>query len=85
MRAERKKLDARIGQLDAQLSASDEPDPLPEFRDPVDDMLAVWDSLGIVRQRAVVQLLCTVQIMPCARKGGRFDPDSVRITRRVRG
>ena len=83
VRAERKRLDARIGQLDVQLAASDAPDPLPEFRDPDADLLDVWDALGVARQRAVVRLLYDVEILPAARKGAGFDMNSIRMTRKT--
>lgn len=76
----------RLAAIDAELSASDQVDPLPEFRDldPDADLLAVWDGLGIVRQRAVVRLLYDIVIMPVTRKAGPvFDPDSVIIRRRT--
>jgi hypothetical protein len=66
--------------IDAQLAASDEPDPLPEFRDgrPAE---IVWAGLGIARRRAVVQTLIeSVIIMPAGRRGSRFDPATVEIT-----
>ena len=72
----------RMAAVEAQLAASDTPDPLPEFRGGADP-LAVWDSLGMARQRALVRLLYDVAILPAARKGAGFDPDSVRITRKT--
>jgi hypothetical protein len=83
-RRERQRLDARLGQISAELAASDVTDPLPEFRDPDASVLEVWDGLGLARQRAIVKLLYTIEIMPVGRRGGnRFDPDSVRIVRKA--
>lgn len=74
----------RLAIIDSQLAASDEPDPLPEFRDPDADVLTVWDSLGLHRQRAIVRLLYDITIMPVDRPGGnKFDEDSVKITRKT--
>ena len=73
----------RTAAVESQLAASDQPDPLPEFRGADADILATWDSLGISRQRAIVRLLYTVEILPAARKGAGFDPESVRLTQRV--
>ncbi len=75
----------RMADVERQLAASDTPDPLPEFRgaDLDDDArLAIWDGLGIARQRRIVGILYDVVILPAARKGGRFDPESVRLTRK---
>jgi len=66
--------------IDAQLAASDQPDPLAEFRDR--PAAAVWESLSLARKRAVVRLLVTVTILPAGRKGRGFDHGSVRIERR---
>lgn len=74
----------RLDAIETELSASDVIDPLPEFRDPDADVLAVWDSLGLARQRAVVRLLYDIVIMPVEHPGGnKFDPDSVKMTRRT--
>ena len=70
----------RLARVEAQLAASDAPDPLAEFRDR--PAAAVWESLSLPRRRAVVRLLATVTILPATRKGAGFDPDSVRITPR---
>jgi site-specific DNA recombinase len=68
---------ARLARIDAQLAASDAPDPLAEFRGR--PAAEVWESLSLPRRRAVIRLLMTVTILPAARKGNRFDPDSLRI------
>jgi DNA invertase Pin-like site-specific DNA recombinase len=72
-----KDIRARLAAVESQLAASDAPDPLAEFRDR--PAAAVWESLPLPRKRAVVRLLCTVTILPAARKGAGFDPDSVRV------
>ena len=68
---------ARLALVEAQLAASDQPDPLADFRDR--PAAAVWESLSLPRRRAVVRLLMRVTILPAARQGARFSPDSVRI------
>jgi site-specific DNA recombinase len=79
VRAERKRIDARLAAIGAQLTASSQADPLPEFRlgKPAAE---VWQSLTLPRRRAVVKVLMAVTILPAARKGNRFDPDSLGIT-----
>jgi site-specific DNA recombinase len=77
---------SRLAAIDAQLAASDQPDPLAEFRG--QPAVTVWKSLGLPRQRAVVQaLIRSITILPTAK--GRpagwqpgqpyFDVASVRI------
>ncbi|MCI4357409.1 MAG: recombinase family protein [Thermoplasmata archaeon] len=65
----------RLAVIDAQLAASDEPDPLAEFRDR--PAQAVWESRTIARKRTIVRLLLDVTMMPTTRRGPGFDPDSV--------
>jgi site-specific DNA recombinase len=43
------------------------------------DVRAVWDALGVARQRVVVDLLMTVTVRPAGRGKRHFDPDSVHI------
>jgi len=67
----------RLAAIESQLAASDEADPLAEFRDgrPAG---AVWAELGIARRRAVVQtLIGAVVIKPAGRRGQGFDPATV--------
>jgi site-specific DNA recombinase len=77
VRAEWKRIDARLAGITSQLDASDQPDPLPEFRDK--PAAVVWESLSLPRRRAVVRELMTVTILPATKRGNQFDPDSVRI------
>ena len=74
----------RLVKIDAQLAASDQPDPLAEFRD--NPAAVVWESLTLPRKRAVAQVLIeSITILP-TRKGRRaFDPDSVAVTWRGQG
>ena len=67
----------RLAAIDSQLAASDEADPLAEFRDgqPAE---TVWAELGMARRRAVVQtLIGAVVIKPAGRRGQGFDPATV--------
>jgi len=58
--------DKRIAEINAQLAASDEPDPLAEFRGK--PAAAVWKSLSVARKRAVVQAVIeSVTILPAGR------------------
>ena len=53
---------------------------LVEAADPAE----VWEALPLDRQRAVVNLLMTVRILPAKTRGGRgFDPETVEITWKV--
>ena len=71
----------RLALIESRLAASDQPDPLAEFRDR--PAAAVWESLSLPRKRAVVRLLCTVTILPAGRKGRGFDPTTVRVEPRT--
>ncbi len=68
----------RLAVIDSRLAASDQPDPLAEFRDR--PAAAVWESLSLPRRRAVVQLIIgSIVILPAGRKGRGFDPDTISI------
>lgn len=70
---------AKLAAIDAQLAASDQPDPLPEFREgrPAE---VVWAELGMPRKRTIVQtLIRSVVINRAGRKGRGFDPDTLDI------
>jgi DNA invertase Pin-like site-specific DNA recombinase len=76
----------RLAVIDAQLAASDQPDPLEEFRG--QPAATVWKSLSLPRQRAVVQALIeSITILPAGRgrpAGWRpgqsyFNPDLLQI------
>jgi hypothetical protein len=71
----------RLAAIDAQLAASDQADPLAEFRDRPAE--AVWAELSTARRRAVVQTLIeSVVIRPAGRRGQGFDPATVKVTPR---
>jgi hypothetical protein len=79
-RRELARLAADRARINVQLAASDEPDPLPEFREgrPAE---AVWAELGIARRRAVVQTLIeSIVVKPTGRRGAGFDPGSLDVT-----
>jgi DNA invertase Pin-like site-specific DNA recombinase len=76
----------RLTVIDAQLAASDQPDPLEEFRG--QPATTVWKSLSLPRQRAVVQALIeSITILPTAKgrpAGWRpgqsyFNPETIQI------
>jgi site-specific DNA recombinase len=76
--AEIRRKDARLSQIETQLTTSTAPDPLEEFRG--QPARTVWEGLSVARRRAVVQvLLAGVTINPARAKGSRFDPDSISI------
>jgi DNA invertase Pin-like site-specific DNA recombinase len=71
--------------IERQLAASDEPDPLPEFREAASAGSAaqdVWAALPVPRRRAVAQVvLGGVQIDPLPRRGPHQPIDAaVRVT-----
>jgi hypothetical protein len=72
----------RLAEINARLAASDEADPLAEFRG--QPAATVWAGLTMARRRAVVQtLIASVVIKRAGRRGQGFDPDTVDITWRV--
>jgi site-specific DNA recombinase len=68
----------RLAEIRDQLDTSGEPDPLAEFRGQPDAQ-RVWDGLPLERKRAVLRALAVVTLLPAARRGRGFDPDSVRV------
>jgi DNA invertase Pin-like site-specific DNA recombinase len=72
----------RLAQIEAQLAASDQADPLAEFRGQPAE--TVWAQLGMARRRAVVQTLIeSVVINRAGRRGQGFDPQTVDVTPRA--
>ena len=72
--------EARIAAIEAELAASHEPDPLPEFRTG-EPARALWDAAPVARRRAIVQALIeSVVIKRAGRRGQGFDPDTVTVT-----
>lgn len=65
----------RLSVVEAQIHASSEADPIPEFRDRPAEV--AWKSLELPRKRAVIRLLMDVTLMPPAKRGRVFDEDSV--------
>lgn len=74
----------RLSVIEAQLTQSGKPDPLPEFRRH-GPTRQIWMSLPLARKRAIVKLLVDVAIMPTNRRGPGFDPGLVRITLKETG
>jgi site-specific DNA recombinase len=68
----------RLSVVDAQIHASSEADPIPEFRDRPAEV--AWKSLELPRKRAVIRLLMDVTLMPPAKRGRVFDRDSVKVS-----
>jgi DNA invertase Pin-like site-specific DNA recombinase len=69
----------RLAVVESQLAASDESDPIPEFRTST-PAAQVWNALSLPRKRAVVRVLMDVVILPATRGRGGFDPESVQIS-----
>lgn len=74
-------LRAKMSGIDARLAAAGMRSPLSDLEGP--DMRTAWERLSLGQQRAIVDLLVEVTIMPAAtgrKPGGHyFDPESVRI------
>jgi site-specific DNA recombinase len=68
----------RLSVIEAQLAQADKPDPIPEFRHH-GPTRQIWASLGLPRKRAIIRMLVDITMLPTARRGPGFDPDSVRI------
>jgi DNA invertase Pin-like site-specific DNA recombinase len=89
LREGRREIVTRLTEIERQIAgATDEPDPLAEFRGR--PALAVWKGLTIARRRAIVRLMVTVTLLPSRRGGAptvdpvtgearHFHPDSVRV------
>jgi DNA invertase Pin-like site-specific DNA recombinase len=72
----------RMAEIDARLAASDEADPLAEFRG--EPAAAVWAGLTMARRRAVVQtVIKSVVVKRAGRRGQGFDEKTVKVTRRA--
>jgi DNA invertase Pin-like site-specific DNA recombinase len=65
----------RLSVVEAQIHASTEADPIPEFRGRPAEM--VWKSLPLPRKRAVIRVLMDITLNPPAKRGRVFDADSV--------
>ena len=75
-----KDIRARLAAIGAQLAASSQPDPLPEYRqgDPADE---VWDRMTLPRRRAVVRtIILGIVINRAGRRGQGFDSATVEVT-----
>jgi site-specific DNA recombinase len=68
----------RLSVVEAQLHASAEADPIPEFRDR--PAKVAWESLELPRKRAIIKFLMDVTLNPPAKRGRVFDCDSVLVT-----
>jgi DNA invertase Pin-like site-specific DNA recombinase len=88
LRAGSRRLRERLADVERRLPATVTSSPLEGLAG-APDVADRWLRLGLARQRAVIQALATVVILPVARKGRRagwkpgesyFDPASVRIT-----
>ena len=73
--------DKRLAGIEAQLAVSDQPDPLPEFREGRPAADGVGRSWACPARRAVVQtLIGSIVINRAGRRGQRFDPETVEVT-----
>jgi hypothetical protein len=70
---------AKITAIEAELAAASAgPDPLDGLAGNP-DAGKIWDGLGLARQRAVLDRLAVVTLLPATRRGRGFDPGSVRV------
>ncbi len=67
-----------VAAIDAQLDATDEPDPLEEFRG--HPARQVWEATPMARKRALVQALIASVVIQQTGRGRRFDPETIELT-----
>lgn len=78
IRTATERLRARLSDIEGQLADAGRVDKLgPLIGAP--DVRAAWDALSVSRQRAVIDLLMTVTILPPGRGTRNFNPDTVRM------
>lgn len=81
MRIATERLRAHLADVEGQQSLSSRGHVLAPMVN-AKDVSAAWDRLSLGEQRAVINTLMSVTILP-AGKGGRFNPEHVRITWRT--
>ena len=69
----------RLAAVETQQEDAGRVDVLGPLVEGGDDVRAVWDSMGVERQRAVIDLLADVTIHSPGRGARSFDPDTVDI------
>jgi DNA invertase Pin-like site-specific DNA recombinase len=69
---------ARIDEIDQLLTSTVSDDPLAALVNAPDPVKA-WKDSPLANQQVAVDRLCTVTILPVARRGSGFDPSSVRV------
>ncbi len=74
----------RLTVVESQLAQANKPDPIPEFRHH-GPTRKTWHGLTLARKRAIIKQVVDVTMLPTARRGPGFDPDSVRITDKKTG
>ncbi|MCG3756692.1 recombinase family protein [Amycolatopsis sp. Poz14] len=74
-----KRLNDRLAAVEAELADAGRTSVLGPLVG-AEDVQAVWDSLVTDRQRAVIDTLMTVRIMPVGRGRSMFRPESVEVT-----
>jgi len=72
------KLRRRLDLAERAVAAAGQGDPMAELVGAA-DLDAVWSGLDLGRQRAVLEALMTVTVLPAERRGGRFNPDLIRV------
>jgi site-specific DNA recombinase len=77
LRVATERLRAKLADVEARMVTGSRASVLAELVR-VDDVAVGWEALTLDRQRAVVDVLMTVTILPAGRGRG-FDPDTVRI------
>jgi DNA invertase Pin-like site-specific DNA recombinase len=79
VRRERRRIDARLAAIAADLAAPAEPDPFPELREPGADLALVWNGLSLPRRRQILPRLMTVTLIPATARGPFDGAACVRI------
>jgi hypothetical protein len=74
----KQEVDEKLTVKAALLRSASEVSPLDQLIG-ADDVRAVWETLPLGDQRAVLRLVCRVEIWPLEHGTRRFDPSAVRI------
>lgn len=70
---------AKVEAIESQLASATDRSPLDGVAG-AKDVAATWGTLSLGQQRAIVNLLMTVTVLPAKRRGGPgFDPDAVQV------
>lgn len=81
LKAANARLDARISVAEAEVRRHDRRSVLDDL--PGDLVAQTWAGLSLARRRAVIRELFTLTLMPAQVRGGRMDPDRLKVAPRA--